>query len=145
MSILAAPDHIRPYCIKSRLTAPFDKENYDNGSFYSFVYQISCDCGCKELSVFKNEWPYVTAKCCTCGKELVIYDLEGYPAASSGGSEYKAELVQIYEKCELVAEFEYDDEYFYTDVRFDKNDITGFNLWAYLNDEYTLIVDDETA
>ena len=144
-----APSHIKEYVKPIQGKNKFFSETID--SEFTFAYEVNCTCGNKELIVYKNCEPKVTAYCESCGRTITIYDLIEYPCAVflENREEYSLEKVTN-ENCDrfnIAIIFEYSDEFALDDKEFDENDVTGCQIYLYDN-VYTqsiMLVDDETA
>lgn len=145
--MVIAPNHIKNY-----VKAILSKNKYfdlDLGAF-SFSYELSCTCGCIDFKIYKTKEPMVTAQCTNCKKEIIVYDLEQYPAATT----YRPLddiLVQVEDNGRNVFSvgiiFEYSDEFDFDDKEFDENDLSWCQIYLHdkLQSKSFCIVDDETA
>lgn len=145
--MICAPDHIKEY------VKPIAGENkFFDGYIgeYTFAYEVVCSCGNKELIVYKNSEPKVTAFCESCGKMIALYDLIEYPCAVVLRDDEDAlEKVtnEDTDKFHVAIIFEYSDEFTFDDERFDVNDVTWCQIYLYdlIHSQSILLVDDETA
>ncbi|MDE7224896.1 MAG: hypothetical protein K2O34_14105 [Acetatifactor sp.] len=145
--MICVPDHIKEY------VKPIAGENKLFDGYigeYTFAYEVVCSCGNKELIVYKNSEPKVTAFCEACGKAITLYDLIEYPCAVAlRDDEDVMEKVtnEDTDKFHVAIIFEYSDEFTLDDERFDVNDVTWCQIYLYdmIHLQSILLVNDETA
>lgn len=146
--MIYAPDHMKKYVKQIQGENKFFSDSI-YGEF-TFAYEISCSCGCKEFVVYKNSEPKVMAYCASCGKQITLYDLIEYPCATTAGNR-EEELVKVInknnDKFNVAIIIQYSDEFAFDDEEFDENDITWCQIFLYdtVNMQSIMIVDDETA
>lgn len=142
-----APVHIKKFCYEDNEDRTYCKLQEEYQDEYTFVWKIKCECGETKFKVFTDEHPSVFCKCSKCNKDITVYDLANYPAATKLKEELETEQVCMegVEDFNVYAIYEYSDEFEEDDEDFDQNDIT----WAYAyigNDDIVeKILDDETA
>ena len=147
---MTAPEHIKEYCFKVAEESIFYELDEMYSDDYSFVYQISCTCGFDAFNVYIDDHPTAEAECIKCKKRFTLYDLALYPNAIKLSKEFEMKKYvtssgsDVFKLCVL---YEYSDEFEFSDVNFNENDITGFSLFAYdpAEDEKITIFSDETA
>ena len=148
---MIAPTHIMNYCKVIDPDSVFSKIKKKYGGNYSFVYQVSCSCGCNSFKLMMDSHPTANAVCVKCGALIVLYDLELYTNAMKLPSIYEMKKftspvsgTDVFEICVL---YEYSDEFPFHHELFDVNDITAFALFTYDSNrnQVDMIMDDETA
>lgn len=141
----SAPNHILKYCYKdnrdcflSYLCETFEDE-------YSNVYKLKCTCRCENFVVYQDAYRSIFAKCSNCGKKIIVYDLQYYPAAAKLKKSFTLKKVDEL-PVSVYVNYEYSDEFLYEDdVEFDVNDITWAKVFIYNGSELIKILDDEIA
>jgi hypothetical protein len=138
---MKAPSHIKDF-VKD--ASHLFERNADDSHFY---YQVRCACGGQLFNWRKTDKPTVSARCCSCGQVIVVYDVSLYLAATPGKGPENAVAVRhpSGEDClKIFAMYEYGE--LDSDQTFDENDIS----WCQIFIEDTAgmrvkILDDETA
>ncbi len=141
------PSHIKEYVRKLPNENKFLNYNFDN---FTLCYEVKCTCGNEEFEVFMDNDPTVLAKCAECRKDIIVYDLKYYPAASViEEEEILTKYVSIMNDkiFNICVIYEYSDEFEFEDEEFDCNDITWCQIYGYgiKSNQVFKIVDDETA
>ena len=134
---MTAPEHIKEYCFKVAEKSIFYELDEMYSDDYSFVYQISCTCGCDDFHVYIDDHPTAEAECIKCKKRFTLYDLALYPNAIKLSKEFEMKKYvtssgsDVFKLCVL---YEYSDEF-------------EFSLFAYdpAEEEKITIFSDETA
>lgn len=141
------PKHIDGYVYKISSNNKFFKDNLDD---FTIPYAVKCTCGNEVFKVFLNTSPTVIAKCSECSKDIIVYDLKHYPAATPARKEeelieYKSEAGD--DNFNICVIYEYSDEFSFDDEEFDPNDITWCHVHLYgtKSKKSFYIVNDETA
>ena len=141
---MKCPMHLRGFIepigiFSSILPGPLDE--------FFVGYRIKCKCGNYRFSVKKNDRPLVVATCIKCKEEVVLYDTDQYPDATSYDKE--GELLPISgpnkeSSFSVCVAFEYpepDNDEEYTD-----NDISWCYIYGCPNDKtenvFTIISDE---
>lgn len=145
------PEHIKEYCVEIDEKSAFYMIKQDYSDDFAYTYKIKCLCGCSIFEIFTDRHPTAEAVCTNCGKRITVYDLKYYPNAIKLSEDFEMKKYLSVEtgqsKFEICALYEYSDEFDFNSEFFDRNDITGFSLFAF--DETTsdiiLVLDDETA
>lgn len=148
MKMIYAPKHIKKYVRQITGSNKFFHGDLDK---FTFAYEVICSCGNKELVIFKNSEPKVTAYCESCGERITIYDLIEYPCAVTARKNGEDTLEKVIhagnDKFNVAVIFEYSDEFGLDDEYFNEDDVTWCQIYLYdsQNSQSILIIDDETA
>lgn len=144
----SAPEHIERFCTKD-LEDIFYRRLYNKYyNDHTFIYKIKCDCGETKFKVYKDDHPSVLLKCNCCNKDIIVYNLSYYPAATKLYINYNKKQIQFVKlECfNVYAIYQYDDEFkLEYDVEFNKNDISWGIIYIKNNDFVKKILDDETT
>lgn len=143
-----APKHIFDYCVEDSKDSTYMhmKNKYEDN--YSFAYKIKCSCGNEKFIVFEDLHPSIYCKCIKCNKNIIVYDLQYYPAAIKLNCPYERKEIRIHNETEflLYVVYEYSNEFEEKkDVEFDQDDITWAKVFIKGNSCFEMILDDETA
>lgn len=143
-----APFHIKDFCWCAKEDKAYNQLVDEYEDDYHFVYKIECACGNKKFEVYKDDHPTVVLRCSNCRRNITVYDLEYYPAATKLKEEMERNQIVNQEDnlFNVYAIYEYSDE-FEDDSEFDANDITW--CFVFITDiksrKLIKLVDDETA
>lgn len=143
-----APVHIKKFCFEDSKDRTYCELREKYQDEYTFTWKIKCECGETKFKVLTDEHPSVFCKCSNCGKDITVYDLANYPAATKLKDELEAEQVSIegVEDFNVYAIYEYSDEFEEEDdVEFDQNDISWATAYIGNGEILEKILDDETA
>ena len=143
-----APVHIKKFCFEDGKDRTYCELREKYQDEYTFTWKIKCECGETKFKVLTDEHPSVFCKCGNCGKDIIVYDLANYPAATKLEEELETEQVSIegVEDFNVYAIYEYSDEFEEADdVEFDQNDISWATAYIGNGDILEKILDDETA
>lgn len=119
----------------------------DQADDYHYFYQLVCPCGGKQFRARLSNQESLKVECGGCKREIVVYDLALYPAATK---ERGVEEFQLVRQAEFTGEEQVFVMYEYgqldEDQPFDRNDITWCQAWLENSlGKRVMILDDETA
>lgn len=120
-------------------SADINQFRSDADEFHHY-FKLRCKCGADSFELFKSDKHTVRARCQTCAREVTVYDLAYYPAATklAGSESFRlvgaGKVYMMYEYGEAE-----DDEVFNPD------DITWCQIWLGRQSDLELVLDDETA
>ncbi|MHC1686073.1 MAG: hypothetical protein AB6733_24615 [Clostridiaceae bacterium] len=149
--IKSCPKHVEGFIDLIESGEKYRINNLDQLNDYTFPYEIKCSCSNKIFKIFVDEHPTVVVQCNSCGKNIIVYDLKYYPAATKIKEEfYLKKYISSFgdEIFNVCAVYEYSDEFEYEDdVEFDENDVSWCVIYGYgLNSrEVFEIINDETS
>ena len=142
-----APVHIKKFCYEDYEDKTYCELREKYQDEVHFTWKIKCECGETKFKVLMDEHPSVFCKCSNCGKDITVYDLANYPAATKLKEELEEEQISIEdaEDFNVYVMYEYSDEFEEDDEEFDQNDITWAIAYIGNGDILEKILDDETA
>lgn len=140
--MIIAPFHVKNYCI-------YDNDDKNLRSIREYFsnpnahpYKLQCSCGSHAFYCFTNDHPDFVCKCADCGKEIIVYDLINYPAATKTDADFEFRQINT-NPTPVYPVYEYSDDFW--DTGADENDITWFSVYVVINGMLNLALDDETA
>lgn len=143
----SAPVHIKNYCvvdnadkIYKHLVKEYEDENH-------FVHKVKCSCCNTKFEVYIDEHPTVMIKCAECNKEIIVYDLDYYPAAIKLDDKLQMKQVSYQNNSIFIVYSIYEYGDLDVDVEFDENSISWCTVFIKDSENNILIklIDDETA
>ena len=137
-----APTHIRKYCFCDYSDKIFKEifDKYDDTN--TAIYKIKCSCGNTLFKVYVDPNPTVKIICTKCLKEIIVYDLIFYPAATKCPDKndvFESVIYGSQTEFEVYAMYEYRDDYE------DENDISWCHVYLNFQNDLIEIIDDETS
>lgn len=134
-----------PKHVEDSVVSAEERFSEDADEFHHY-FQIVCNaCASNGFHLFLSNLDTVKAFCEMCQKEVLIYDLALYPAATKlAGDENFVELdLTKAEALPIYVSYEYGE--FGDDQEFDQNDITWCQVFVEKEGELLKVFDDETA
>lgn len=134
------PNHVDRFVRNARARFPGQHDEFHH------YYQIVCRCQAERFRILISDRDSVKARCLLCARQVILYDLEHYPAASkiSGPEEFQEVTSNEGDRLRVFVRYEYGevDE----GEPFDRNDITWCQVWLEREEgKLVRIFDDETA
>lgn len=138
-----APRHVQPFARPARGGVDIPGKFGENHK----LWRIACGCQAEHFDLYKSALPRVVARCRKCARDVVLYDIREYPAATviPADDTLRLEGDAAVEGAAVYAMYEYPelDE----GEPFNPDDITWCQVFAKSNasGEVIVVLDDETA
>lgn len=133
-----APHHVQPF-VQPAVGGVDVPGDFD---LYHPLWRLVCSCGGQEFDIFKSALPRVLATCRRCGRNVSVYDIREYPAATVVPADDT--LRAVADRVEVFVMYEYSelDE----GEEFNPDDITWCQVFAKSpGTQARMVVDHETA
>lgn len=135
--MIRAPRHVQQF-----VKPAADGVEQGRSGPYHPLWKVVCSCAGQELDIFKTALPRVLARCTTCGREVSVYDIREYPAATVIPADDTR--CPVASRVEVLAMYEYSE--LDKGEEFDPDDITWCQVFAKEpGGRARMVVDHETA
>jgi hypothetical protein len=134
------PKHVENSVVKADDQFPKFADDFHH------YFQIVCNsCGGRLFRLFVGDKRTVNAVCEACRVNVLVYDLERYPAATKTTGEETFSENQWTTRTALPVFVGYEYGEFDDDQEFDQNDITWCQIFVLHEGSLVVVFDDETA